>query len=114
MINPIDFSTRTREQRQEFETYKNSAFEPTAEEIAEREAQQKASKINFLTEKLALYGLAFVESDDYSTIFHEYIFGSPSMNEWIGNDERLQENYEYLVANKNTLDWLFNFVAQYE
>lgn len=111
---PQDFQPRTREQRQEFEWYKNEVFKPTKEDIIQQEIESNNYKINYLTEKLALYGIKFVESDDYSQIFHDYIFNLPDLQEFWWTHDRLQERYEYLIANENNLEWLYKIIYQLE
>lgn len=114
MVLPIDFKIWTRKQRQEFDTYREKMFQPTQEEEEAQKQFIKTNMINYLTEKLALYGIKFVESDDYSQIFHDYIFNIPDLQEFWGTVERLQERYEYLIANENNLEWLYKVVSQLE
>jgi hypothetical protein len=82
--------------------------------VAEQEAQIHTNKVNRLTTTLAQYGITFVESSDYSALYHAYIFNYPDMSEWLGPQETMISMYEDEITNHNDFDSFYNFVSVYE
>ena len=60
-MTPQDFATRTREDRQQFDSIRETAFIQKAQEIADHEAQTQATRLQVVTNKLATIWMSVPE-----------------------------------------------------
>lgn len=116
---PQDFSSRTREQRIEFDWIKSKCFDPTKEEIQKQEQEIKNNKIARCKYYLWLYWIEFTwEETDFSDLWSKYIvwdwINNPPMNERLWDMDRLYEIVEDKKNNSNDFDSFVSFVLQYE
>jgi hypothetical protein len=121
MINPSEFKDRTREQRQEFEWYKELAFRPTEQEVKQNQEYHINNLIQVTKWLLAPYGIDFTwKEKDFKKLWKQYIQWDKNseknrpMNEQLGKDERLQERVDIKSKDNNNLKDFCNFVIQYE
>lgn len=121
MINPSEFKDRTREQRQEFEWYKELAFRPTEQEVKQNQEYNINNLIQVTKWLLAPYGIDFTwKEKDFKKLWKQYIQWDKNseknrpMNEQLGKDERLQERVDIKSKDNNNLKDFCNFVIQYE
>jgi hypothetical protein len=116
LLNIVSFFTK--EEWQQFDNLRNLMFQPTQAEIDLQNQQNKQSQVNYLTQKLALYGITFVEPTneiDWRDLFTAYIKGDPNCAEWLGGDlDKKINDYMELGAIKGCFSIFFDLVSQLE
>jgi hypothetical protein len=71
--------------------------------------------INTTKSYLSLYNIEFTgEETDFTNLWTEYIKWIPAMNEWLWDDNRLEEILADKIATCNNLECFCQFVIQYE
>lgn len=109
---PQDFSSRTREQWQEFDAIKSSAFEETAAEKTARETTERQQALLQVQQKLASFGITVTKiPSNFAPLYDKYIKANPKMKEWLWED--LQDKIDYYSTNHNTLREFATFVLTY-
>jgi hypothetical protein len=118
---PIDFKTWTRDQWIEFDWYKNSIFKQTPEELQQQKEYYIQNIITQTKNILNTYNIVFTWNEtDFTQLWTSYInwwpnfFKNPAMNEWLWNNDILQEIIIEKITNNNNLIDFCNFVIQYE
>jgi competence protein ComGF len=80
-----DFSTWSRDDFNAFDAQRTLVFQPTAEELAQAEANKQAQLQALIVKvqgELSQYGITFLGTEtDFKDLYTQYIIGAPDMRE---------------------------------
>lgn len=120
LMRPTDFRDWTREERIEFLTYQNNAFNPTDEEKEQSEAEALYNDIQIVKSMLSPYGITMTWEEEWEELIELwklYMLGNGTeenqdMQEWLWEKNLLQQRFE--ERKHGNMRQFCNFVMQYE
>lgn len=118
-MQPQDFSQWTKEQWIEFDSIRQSTFEPTGEELEQEKIDSKNNLINQIKNILSQYWITFIwDEEDFTNLYSSYIKWWPdfvinwAMNEFLWSD--LDKVLQDKITNYNNFNDFCNFVLTYQ
>lgn len=105
MIDPTNFSWRTRKQRQEFDSIKQAVLTQTPEEIAAEEEEEIATRLKIVSDKLATIWMSVPQNLTKTRVVT--FMNNINAKQWVWGD--IQKYLQWQLE----LHWSYKKVIEY-